>query len=150
MDDELRNFRILLALGAVFSIVVGFMGWFAPGALRSVLGLKVGSQTPGFVAIARLYGGLSFTVGIGFGIAAAHPARQRGLLAMLFAVPIASVVAAFVGVAGTEYSKVQGALYAIANLAYALLYFRLYPRPTSATHTEESLGPDPGTTGSHS
>lgn len=149
MDDDLRYFRLLLVVGAVFSVAVGLMGWFAPNLLRAILGLKVKADTPGFVALARLYGGLSITVGIGYGLAAAHPARQRGLLAMLFAVPIASIVAAFVGVAGTEYSKVQGALYAIANLAYALLYFRLYPRPSAKSHAEDTLGPDPGAGAGH-
>ena len=131
--DELKGFRMLLVAGAVIFAGLGLLGWLSPNALRAVLGLDIERDVPGFVAMSRLYGGLSLSAGLGYAIAARDPLRQRGLLAVLFAVPILVVLAAIVGVAGQQYSAWQGSVFAVVNLAYALLYFRLYPRPSPAS-----------------
>lgn len=138
MESELSRFRILLAVGATLTAVYGLLGWFAPNTLRGIVGLDIPPDTEGLPAMARLYGGLSISAAIGYAIAAADPARQRGLLVVLFSVPASAVLASIVGVTGEEYSALPGVLFGVVNLVYLLLFVRWYPRPVE---TPPAAGP---------
>lgn len=145
---EIRGFRVLLGAGAAVYGLLGVSGLFFTGLLHGVLGPDVDAGVGGFLGMARLYGALALAVGVGYVVGAIDPMRNRGLLFVLFAVPLLTGVAGIVAAAKSEVSSAKGALFAAFNLAYLLLYFRLYPKPaipeeeTSSTRGEASGAPD--------
>lgn len=140
MEHRGQGFRLVLLAGALISIGTALPSMFAPGILQSALGLKVDPDLAGFAALARLYGGVVLAVGIGYLIAAVDPARQRGLLVVLFAVPLTDFVFAVAGVVADDLSRPKGAAFAALDLVYCLLYVRLYPRARAPV--EPSARPD--------
>lgn len=127
-SDEHHGFRLLLLAGGVVTIGTAVAALGAHGILKSALGLKVAPASPGFSALARLYGGVTLAVGIGYLLAAVDPVRQRGLLLLLFLVPLSDLVLNVVGIASAEMSGLKAGLFAGLDLVYCLLYVRLYPR----------------------
>lgn len=141
-DDDLNGFRALLAVGAVVSVGLGVWGLLGGGIIRTALGPVLPREAPGFVAMARLYGAAMLALGIGYGLAAVHPVRNRGLLVPLFAAPLAGAVALIVAAAKDELSPVRAGVLAAFEIAYCLLYFRLYPKPVAAApERSEDEGP---------
>lgn len=134
-----QGFRALLVLGAVVSIAIGVWGLVWQGMLDDVLGLKIAKNSHG---VARLFGAVMLAVGIGYALAAAQPQRSRSLLVQLFAVPGIMAIAVIAGTARGEIKGAQGVVFAIYNLAYCLLYFRVYPR--IATPEPHRPGAPPG------
>lgn len=127
--SETRGFRVLLGAGAVIYALLGVAGLLFTGALHGVLGPDVQAGVPGFLGMARVFGALSLVVGVGYVVAAIDPLRNRGLLFVLFLVPLLMGTASIIGAAKSELGSAKGALFAGLNLAYVLLYFRLYPKP---------------------
>jgi ABC-type transport system involved in cytochrome c biogenesis permease component len=125
--DE-RGFRALLVLGAVVSIAIGIWGLVWTGMLESVLGFDVPRRNDAFAGIARLYGGTMLAIGIGYALAAAQPHRSRSLLVPLFVVPVITAVSVIAAISREEIATGRGIVFVIYNLAFCLLYFRLYPR----------------------
>jgi hypothetical protein len=121
--DGGSGFRLILLVGAVVSVAIGIWGFLWTTMLETILGLDV--TYPG---AARMYGGVMLAVGVGYALAAAQPQRNRGLLVPLFLVPLLGAIVAVSGVARDEIQTGKGVGFAIFNLAYCLLYFRLYPR----------------------
>lgn len=152
---EIRGFRVLIGAGAAVYGLLGVAGLFFTGLLHGVLGPSVDAGVSGFLGMARLYGALSLAVAVGYVVGAIDPMRNRGLLFVLFAVPLLTGVAGIVAAAKSEVSSAKGALFAAFNLAYLLLYFRLYPKPavpeegeeTSAAPGETEAGAPDGETG---
>jgi hypothetical protein len=132
-----KPFRLLLLIGAVISFGTALPAMFAVGILKSSLGLQVAAGSPGFTALARLYGGIVFAVGVGFLLAAIDPIRHRGLLIVLFLVPLSDLLFTVAGVATNEISRPKGAVFAALDLAYCLLYFRLFPRADEPAPRDE-------------
>jgi hypothetical protein len=131
------GFRALLGLGAVVAIALAFCGLVAPSLLESILGLEVPKRALG---LARLFGGVMIAIGVGYALAAVQPHRNRSLLVPLFVVPVAMLASTIAGMARDEIPGGRGAVFMIYNLAFALLYFRLYPKvgaepppPTTST-----------------
>jgi hypothetical protein len=122
------GFRVLLLLGAVVSIALAFSGLVAPSMLESILGLQVPRNADGFNGLARLFGGLMIAVGVGYALAGIQPHRNRSLLVPLFIVPVAMFASTIAAMAADEIPGGRGAVFTAYNIAYALLYFRLYPR----------------------
>lgn len=150
MSDEaiertpsLGGFRLLLAAGAVVSVLVGLWGLFLSGALHIALGPDVSESSPGFVGVARLMGAGTLAVGVGYALAAVHPMRNRGLLVVLFLVPLLGGLALVIAAAKSEISSVRGAVFAAVDLAYCLLYFRLYPKPVVVAEAPAEEVPEP-------
>lgn len=131
---------MLLGAGAAVYGLVGVSGLFFTGLLHGVLGPDVDAGVGGFLGMARLYGALALAVGVGYVVGAIDPMRNRGLLFVLFAVPLLTGVAGIVAAAKSEVAPAKGALFAAFNLAYLLLYFRLYPRPAIPAEEEEASG----------
>jgi hypothetical protein len=126
-DD--RGFRILLVLGAVVSVAIGVWGLVWTGMLISSLGFDLPRRAlPAFSGLGRLFGAVMVAVGIAYALAAAQPHRSRSLLVPLFVVPAVTGVAAIAAAARGEIAGGRGAVFAIYNIAYCLLYFRVYPR----------------------
>jgi hypothetical protein len=121
--DGGSGFRLILLVGAVVSVAIGIWGFLWTTMLETILGLDV--THPG---AARMYGGVMLAVGVGYALAAAQPQRNRGLLVPLFLVPLFAAIVAISGVARDEIQTAKGVGFTIFNLAYCLLYFRLYPR----------------------
>lgn len=151
---EIRGFRVLLGAGAAVYGLLGVAGLFFTGLLHGVLGPSVDAGVSGFLGMARLYGALSLAVAVGYVVGAIDPMRNRGLLFVLFAVPLLTGVAGIVAAAKSEVSSAKGALFAAFNLAYLLLYFRLYPKPAipeeeegASAAREEALGAPDGDAG---
>jgi hypothetical protein len=138
---SVTGFRALLAVGALVSIVLGLWGLFFSGALHSALGFDVNRNAGGYLAMARLFGAAMLALGVGYALAAVHPQRNRGLLVVLFVLPLASSLALVIASARSEVSTPKGAVFAAVEIAYCLLYFRLYPRPVVAEEVAEP-GPD--------
>jgi hypothetical protein len=136
------SFRLLLVVGAAVSIAVGVWGVVWTRMLDTVLGLRTIGAEPGFDGLARLFGGVMLAVGIGYALAAAQPQRNRSLLVPLFLVPFALGVMTVAGAAREEIQTGKGIGFALYNIAYCLLYFRLYPRvPVPEASDEPSDGP---------
>lgn len=131
-DAATRGFRLLLVAGIVMSFGTAVLALFAQGIFVSTLGLKVSASSTGFDAIARLYGGVVLSLGVGYVLAAIDPLRHRGLLVVLFLVPVSNLIFMIAEVAAGEMSRPKGSLLAALSLAYSLLYFRLYPKPDRA------------------
>lgn len=125
--NGLGGFRLLLALGAILAVAGGLLGLLAGPTLDSWLGLK-GAPSPGFLAIARMFGAMSVAVASGYLLAAIDPSRQRSLLVVLLAAPLAMMLATLIGVIGGDLSSVRGSALTVFDLAYCLVYVRLYPR----------------------
>jgi hypothetical protein len=136
-DTRHGGFRLLLLAGAIITIATGIAALVGQGVLRSALGLK--GSGPGFVALARLYGGVTLAVGVGYLLAAIDPARQRALLVVLFIVPLSDLFVNIVGAATNEMSRPKGAAFGVLDLVYCLLFFRLYPK----TRDERPPAPTP-------
>jgi hypothetical protein len=121
------GFRLILLTGAIISVAIGIWGFLWTTMLETILGLDV--TYPG---AARMYGGVMLAVGVGYALAAAQPHRNRGLLVPLFLVPLLAAIVTITGVARDEIQTAKGVGFVIYNLAYCLLYFRLYPRVPEA------------------
>lgn len=132
------RFRLVLILGAAVHGVLGAIGILSPGVLEAAIGAEVEILTPGFDALARLYGGILVAVTVGYVVAVAQP--QRSLLAVLFAVPLMSAVMTIAATALDEVSRVRGAVWAAFYLLYCLVFIRLYPRVEPSPSEE----PEPG------
>jgi hypothetical protein len=117
------GFRLILLAGAVVSVAIGVWGVLWTQMLNTILGLDVVS--PG---AARMYGAVMLAVGVGYALAAAQPQRNRGLLVPLFLVPMMQALVGISAVARDEVKTGRGIGFAIFNIAFCLLYFRLYPR----------------------
>lgn len=124
---QARTFRWLLVLGAAVSIAIGIWGVLWVDILERALGFKV-DDSAAFNGLARLFGGLMLTVGLGYALAAAQPHRSRSLLVVLFVAPLALAVTVIVGAARGEIASARGAGFAAFYVAYSLLFFRTYPR----------------------
>lgn len=108
--------------------------------LETVLGLDVPKRSLGVV---RMFGGVMLAVGIGYALAAAQPQRSRSLLVPLFVVPLVTAITTIAGVSRDEITGGKGIVFAVYNLAYCLLYFRMYPRVTAAEPAAPELPPEP-------
>ncbi len=133
MKERLRatdgGFRWILVLGAIVSIVIAVWGLVWTSMLEGVLGVKLPARAAaGAYGLARLYGATMLAIGIGYALAAAQPHRSRSLLVPLFVVPAVTAIAMIAGISRGEIRGGQGTVFIVYNLAYALLYFRLYPR----------------------
>lgn len=134
------GFRLILLVGAVVSVVIGVWGLAWTKMLESVLGLLYVSSS---TAVARLYGGVMLVVGIGYALASAQPQRSRSMLLLLLLVPLATAMIMIAGVARDEISGGRGISFAVFELAYCLMYFRLYPRlAREPAGSAEALPPD--------
>jgi len=139
--DE-RGFRALLVLGAVVSIAIGIWGLVWTGMLESVLGFDVPRrEADAFAGVARLYGGAMLAIGIGYALAAAQPHRSRSLLVPLFVVPVITAVSVIAAIAREEIATGRGIVFVVYNLAFCLLYFRLYPRVAEPETTPRQQPP---------
>ena len=129
MDAKSRpdegGFRWLLVLGAVVSIIIAVWGLVWTGMLETALGVTLPRRALG---IARMFGAVMLAIGIGYALAAAQPQRSRSLLVPLFVVPLAMAAATIAGITQGEISGGKGAVFIAYNVAFALLFFRLYPR----------------------
>jgi len=107
-------------------MAVGVWGLFLPKALKVVLGLKFSGSTSG---VAHLLGAVMLAVAVAYALAAAQPHRNRAFLVPLFLVPLAIAIAMIANIAQDAVAfKVRAGAFAAYNLAYCLLYFRVYPR----------------------
>lgn len=138
---EIRGFRVLLGVGALVFGLLGISGLFFTGLLHGILGPAVSADVGGFLGVARLYGALGLAVGVGYAVGAVDPMRNRGLLFVLFVVPLLTGVAGIIAAAKSEVSSAKGAALAAFNLAYLLLYFRLYPKPAIPEEDDEEARP---------
>jgi len=121
------GFRLVLFVGAVVSIAIAVWALVWTGMLHTVLGFDVPKRADG---VTRLLGGVMLAVGVGYALAAAQPARSRGLLVPLFIVPFASAFTTIAGVSRNEIQGGKGIAFAVFNLGYCLFFFRMYPRVT--------------------
>jgi hypothetical protein len=119
------SFRLLLLAGAVVSVAIGVWGVIWTQMLETVLGIEVARGSAG---TAYLYGGVMLVVGLGYGLAAAQPQRSRSLLVVLLFVPLITAMVTIAGVSRDEITGGKGIGFAVFELAYCLMYFRLYPR----------------------
>jgi len=117
------GFRLVLLAGAVVSVAIGIWGVLWTQMLNTILGLDV--VEPG---AARMYGAVMLAIGVGYALAAANPQRNRGLLVPLLLVPLMEAFVGISAVARHEIKTGRGVGFAIFNIAFCLLYFRLYPR----------------------
>jgi hypothetical protein len=124
------GFRALLGLGAVVTLLLGAAGLLSVRTLASVLGLEMTARAArgGAGGLARLFGAAMVAVGVTYILAAAQPQRSRSLLVPLFVAPAVLAVAAIASTAKGEMKGAQGAIFAVYNAAYCLLYFRMDPR----------------------
>ena len=129
------GFRLLLLVGAVVSIAIGVWGVIWTQMLETVLGLELG---PGSAGVARLYGGVMLAIGLAYGLAAAQPHRSRSMLVLLLVVPLITAMVTIAGVSRDEISGGKGIGFAVFELAYCLMYFRLYPRVAEPSEDEPS------------
>jgi hypothetical protein len=134
------SFRLLLVLGAVVSVIIGIWGVVWTDMLENVLGITIASQA---AATAYLYGGVMLVVGLGYGLAAAQPQRSRSLLVVLLFVPLVTAMVTIAGVTRNEISGGKGIGFAVFELAYCLMYFRLYPRVDRPESSSPSTEPPP-------
>lgn len=144
--DGNTGFRVLLVVGAIVSIAIAFWGLVWTDMLENALGIEVPKRGLG---VARLYGGVMLAVGIGYALAAAQPIRNRSLLVPLFIVPVATLISVVAAVARGEIPGGRGTIFLVYHLAYALLYFRFYPRldpPSGASPPAPPSSPDKPTT----
>lgn len=131
------SFRMLLLAGAVVSVAIGVWGVIWTQMLENVLGIEVASGASG---TAYLYGGVMLVVGLGYALAAAQPQRSRSLLVVLLFVPLITAMVTIAGVSRDEIAGGKGIGFAVFELAYCLMYFRLYPRVEQA-ETSPPKGP---------
>ncbi len=124
------SFRLLLMLGALISVIVGIWGVVWTEMLERVLGIEI---APGQAGAAYLYGGVMLVVGLGYALAAAQPQRSRSLLVVLLFVPLITAMVTIAGVTRSEITGGKGIGFAVFELAYCLMYFRLYPRVEQET-----------------
>ena len=76
-----------------------------------------------------MFGVAMLALAVAYGLAAAQPQRSRSMLVTLFVFPLGLAVVAFANVArGDVAYNVRSVAFAVYNLAYCLLYFRVYPR----------------------
>ena len=121
-----RGLRVLLGLQAIVSTAIGIWGMFVPNLLQDVLGLKV---PPDAAGLAHLFGAVMLAVAVAYALAAAQPHRNRAFLVPLFLVPLVIAVAMIASIAQKDAAhNVRAGVFAAYNLAYCLLYFRVYPR----------------------
>jgi hypothetical protein len=118
------SFRLLLVVGAVVSVIIGVWGVVWTDMLENVLGIEIAAGSAG---TAYLYGGVMLVVGLGYALAAAQLQRSRSLLVILLFVPLITAMTTIAGVSRDEI-KGRGIGFAVFELAYCLMYFRLYPR----------------------
>ncbi len=107
------------------SVAIGVWGVIWTQMLESVLGLEL---VTGSAGVARLYGGVMLAIGLAYALAAAQPHRSRSMLVLLLVVPLITAMVTIAGVSRDEISGGRGIGFAVFELAYCLLYFRLYPR----------------------
>jgi hypothetical protein len=119
------GFRLILFVGAFAAVVVGVWGLVWIEMLRSVLGFRAVPRAAGII---HVFGGVMISIGVTYALAAAQPQRNRSLLVPLFLVPATIAVTVIAGVARGEIFAGRGIGYALFNVAYCLLFFRLYPR----------------------
>ncbi len=110
--------------------------------LESVLGIEFVSDTPG---VARLYGGVMLAIGLAYALAAAQPQRSRSMLVVLLVVPLITAMVTIAGVSRDEISGGKGIGFAVFELLYCLMYFRLYPRVEAESPSSRSSPEDPRT-----
>jgi hypothetical protein len=72
-------------------------------------------------------------VAVAYALAAAQPHRNRAFLVPLFLIPLATAIAMIANIAqhNVDHSFRAG-VFTAYNLAYCLLYFRVYPRVVDA------------------
>ncbi len=138
------SFRLLLVVGAVISVIIGVWGVVWTDMLENVLGIEIAAGAAG---TAYLYGGVMLVVGLGYALAAAQPQRSRSLLVVLLFVPLMTAMVTIAGVSRDEIKGARGIGFAVFELAYCLMYFRLYPRveretpkPKTPPGSEDSPG----------
>ena len=119
------GFRLILVVGAVVAIAIGVWGLVWTRMLHDVLGFHVPKTGLGII---HTFGGVMVSIGIGYALAAAQPQRSRSLLVPLFLVPLVTAGTMIAGVARGDIKAGRGVGFAIFELAYSLLFFRLYPR----------------------
>ncbi|HYZ93850.1 MAG TPA: hypothetical protein VFA34_15870 [Actinomycetota bacterium] len=119
------SFRLLLLAGAAISVVIGVWGVVWTSMLERVLGIEGIALSGG---VARLYGGVMLAIGLAYALAAAQPQRTRSMLVVLLVVPLVTAMVTIAGVSRDEISGGKGIGFAVFELLYCLLYFRLYPR----------------------
>lgn len=129
------SFRLLLLVGAVVSIAIGVWGVIWTQMLETVLGLEL---VTGSAGVARLYGGVMLAIGLAYALAAAQPHRSRSMLVLLLVVPLITAMVTIAGVSRDEISGGRGIGFAVFELAYCLMYFRLYPRVADSIADEPS------------
>jgi hypothetical protein len=132
------GFRLILALGALVAIAIGIWGLVWTEMLHNILGFEVPRRALG---ITHVFGGVMVSVGVGYALAAAQPQRSRSLLVPLFFVPLVTAGTMISGVARGDIKSGRGIGFALFELAYCLLFFRLYPRV--ATPDAPSVGDVP-------
>ena len=117
--------RLILLVGAVVSVAIAVWALVWTGMLHTVLGFDVPKRAYG---VTRLLGGVMLAVGVGYALAAAQPQRSRGLLVPLFIVPLTGAFTTIAGVSRNEVQGGKGIAFAVFELGYCLLFFRMYPR----------------------
>jgi putative effector of murein hydrolase LrgA (UPF0299 family) len=129
-ERQERGLRVLLTLQAIVCTAIGVWGVFWSKMLNLVIGLKVPGSA---VGLAHLFGAAMLAIAVAYALAAAQPHRNRAFLVPLFLVPLVVAIAMIVNVAQHEVAhSVRAVAFAAYNLAYCLLYFRVYPRVSDA------------------
>lgn len=134
------SFRLLLVVGALISVIIGVWGVVWTDMLENVLGIEIAAGSAG---TAYLYGGVMLVVGLGYALAAAQPQRSRSLLVVLLFVPLITAMVTIAGVSRDEIKGGRGIGFAVFELAYCLMYFRLYPRVERPETSPPSGEPPP-------
>lgn len=106
--------------------------------LETVLGIEFASDAAG---VGRLYGGVMLAVGLAYALAAAQPQRSRSMLVVLLVVPLVTAMVTIAGVSRDEISSGKGIGFAVFELLYCLMYFRLYPRVEESSRPASPEGP---------
>ncbi len=134
------SFRLLLVVGALISVIIGVWGVVWTDMLENVLGIEIAAGSAG---TAYLYGGVMLVVGLGYALAAAQPQRSRSLLVVVLFVPLITAMVTIAGVSRDEIKGGRGIGIAVFELAYCLMYFRLYPRVERPETSPPSGEPPP-------
>lgn len=132
------RFRFVLVAGAVIFGALAAFAWLLPSGFAALLGMEISVAFQGFAALTRLYGGFCAVIAGGYAIAAMKPESNRGLLAILFWVPVVNIMASVAAVTGDDFSVAGALIFAAWNLALALLFFRFYPRSAVRNDSEAS------------
>lgn len=130
-------FRLLLLGGAVVSAALGVWGVVWTSMLSSVIGLEF---VEGSGSVAGLYGGVMLAISLAYFLAAVQPQRSRSMLVVLLVVPLITAMVTIAGVSRDEITGGRGIGFALFELAYCLMYFRLYPRVGSSEGEADRAG----------